>query len=124
MLTGWKAFHAAHARPYMVYADLIDAAGRQKKFTLLGALLRALPLRGDYALLPEKELIRIALERDDAARAFADTMQAPKTAREGGWAGQWAFVLDDRTVEKIKAALPAKRGHRAKAAVSSESAEP
>ena len=33
-------------------------------------------------------------------------MQTRKTAREGGWAGQWAFAYDDAMVEKIKAMLP------------------
>ena len=108
MLKGWKAFQNAHASPYMIYADLLDATGRQTKFALLGTLLKALPLQGDYALLPEKDLIRIALEREDAARAFVDDDHRPaRIARcEGGWAGQWAFVLDDAAVEKIRAVLP------------------
>jgi hypothetical protein len=43
-----------------------------------------------------------------AADAFevTGTMQTRKTAREGGWAGQWAFAYDDAMVEKIKAMLP------------------
>ena len=107
MLMGWKAFHTAHAKPFMVYADLLETGARQAKFALLGTLLKTLPVRGDYALFPEKETIRIAFERKEAARVFADTMYARPTAREGQWAGQWAFVFDDLLVEKAKSLLPA-----------------
>lgn len=112
MLIGWNAFTTAHARPYIIYADLPElggmrgTGGRQNKFTLLGTLLKALPLRGDYALLPEAALFRIAFEQEGDARAFADTISARKTAREGGWADQWAFLFDDGVMEKIKAVLP------------------
>ena len=112
MLMGWKAFTAAHARPFIVYADLPEqggtrgVGGRQKKFTLLGSLLKTLALPGEYAMLPEAELFRIAFATEGAARAFADTMGARKMAREGGWAGQWGFVFDEGVMEKIKGVLP------------------
>jgi len=106
MLMGWKAFARCAGSAVYGLCELVGAAGRQNKFALLGTLLKALSLPGDYALLPEKELFRIALQREDTARAFVDTMQARKTAREDGWAGQWAFVYDDRAEEKIKAVLP------------------
>lgn len=106
MLVGWNAFHAAHAKSFMVYADLLDAGARQAKFSLLGTYLKALPVQGAYALLPEGAFIRVAFERKDAARAFTQAMCARSTAREARWAGQWAFVYDDLIVEKIKSLLP------------------
>ena len=112
MLVGWNAFKAAHARSFMVYADLLDASQRQLKFTMLGSLLKELRLDGDYALFPEKEQIRIALERKESARALAGELYARPAARESGWAGQWAFVFDDIVMEKIRSLLPqpARRG--------------
>ena len=132
MLMGWKAFITAHARPFIIYADLPEyggvrgSGGRQNRFALLGTLLRACDLPGAYALLPEADLVRIAFESEDAARTFARTMNARKTAREGGWAGQWSFVYRDDVMEEIKAALPppVKRARQARAAASIENAEP
>jgi hypothetical protein len=106
MLKGWTAFHAAHVRSYIVFADLIGPRRRQARFSLLGSLAEALQLEGDYALFPEKEAIRLAFEHEGDAQAFADALLALRTAREGGWAGQWAFVFDDGMEEKIRAALP------------------
>jgi hypothetical protein len=106
MLKGWTAFRAAHARPYMVFADLLGARRRQARFALLNSLVDAQQVEGDYALLPERETIRLAFERKADAEAFAGSLLARPTAREGGWAGQWAFVVDDGVEEKIKAALP------------------
>jgi hypothetical protein len=106
MLMGWKAFHDVHNRPFLIYADLLGASRRQAKFALLGSLLKALHVQGAYSLFPEKDVIRIAFERKEAARTFAQTLHARPTAREGGWAGQWAFVFDDLIVEKVRSLLP------------------
>jgi len=94
------------------------AGGRQARFALLGSLAEALQLEGDYALFPEKEMIRLAFEDEGDAQAFAEALLARRTARKGGWAGQWAFTFDDGMEEKIRAALPPspKRGPRRKAA--------
>lgn len=110
----------------MVYADLVEASGRQLKFVLLGTLLYAMKPNGDYAMFPEKEMLRIAFSREEAARALANTMGASKTAREGGWAGEWSVIYGDEEVEKIRAMLPppVKRARRASASASSESVEP
>ena len=50
-------------RPYRSFSPL--------KFTLLGTNLYQLKPNGDYALYLERELIRIAFSREDAARALA-----------------------------------------------------
>ena len=112
MLMGWNAFTATHTRPFIVFADIPErggvrgAGGRQNKFALLGPLLTALQLGTNYALMPEAKLFRVAFAHEEAARTFVDTMLARKTAREGGWAGQWVFAYDDAMVAKIKAMLP------------------
>jgi hypothetical protein len=106
MLKGWTAFLAAHARPYIVFADLLEPRRRQTRFALLASLAEAQHPEGDYALFPESEFIRIAFEHEADAQAFAGSLLARRNAREGGWAGQWAFVFDDGVEEKIRAALP------------------
>jgi hypothetical protein len=106
MLKGWTDFHAANVRPYIVYADLFEPRRRQARFALLASLADAQQPTGDFALFPETEMIRVAFEHDADAQAFADSLLARRTAREGGWAGQWAFVFDDGMEEKIRAALP------------------
>jgi hypothetical protein len=106
MRKGWTAFHAAHARPYIVFADLLETRRRQTRFDLLGSLADALLLKGDYALMPEKDVIRIVIETEPDARKFADAVQARPAAREGGWGGQAAFIMDDVMEEKIRATLP------------------
>ena len=106
MLKGWTDFQAAHVRPYIVYGDLPEGRRRQARFALLATLADAQQPAGDFALFPEKEMIRVAFEREIDAQAFADSLLARRTAREGGWAGQWAFTFDDGMEEKIRAALP------------------
>ena len=106
-LLSWPAFHEAHGHPYILFVDLLEARRRQSRFALLGSLAGALNLKGAYALLPEKETIRIVFEREADAAALAQALLARRTAREGGWAGQWAVVFDDDMEAKIRNVLPA-----------------
>jgi hypothetical protein len=48
----------------------------------------------------------VAFERDIDARTFAGVLKARKTAREGGWADQWAFTLNVEMEDTIKSLLP------------------
>ncbi len=112
-LLGWTAFHAAHGRPYIIFADLAPPARRQTRFALLASLADVLNLRGDYALLPDGPLIRVVFELEPDARVFAEAVQARKTEREGGWAGQWWFQIDPEIEAAIKFVLPAPRRPRA-----------
>jgi hypothetical protein len=50
--------------------------------------------------------IHIVFERDDDATKFAIAVNARRTAREGGWAGQWAFNYDSEMESAIWATLP------------------
>lgn len=109
-LMPWNDFHEANARAYMVFAD-VDAR-LQTRFALLNSLAKAMGLKGGYALFPEKDIVRVAFERDDDATKFAVAVNARRTARESGWAGQWSFVFDHGVEEKIRAALPSKRRTR------------
>jgi hypothetical protein len=95
----WDAFNAAHPRPFMIFADYEE--GRQSGFELLRRLAVSMLPRGNIALRPEKGLIRIAFELEADAKKFAENVQARKTAREGGWAGQWAFEHDVETQQAI-----------------------
>jgi hypothetical protein len=90
----------------MVLADLEGGKRRQDRFALLAALARATAFNGAYALMPEGALIRVAFEREADALVFAESVGARKTAREGGWAGQWAFLFDTGAEATIKAVLP------------------
>jgi hypothetical protein len=47
----------------------------------------------------------VAFERDIDAQKFADAVKARKTAREGGWAGQWAFIFNAEMEATIKSLL-------------------
>lgn len=111
-LLGWTAFHAAHGRPFIIFADLAPPTRRQTRFALLARLADVLNLRGDYALLPEGRLIRLVFELEPDARVFSEAVQARKTAREGGWVGQWWFHIDPEVEAAIKFALPAQPRRR------------
>jgi hypothetical protein len=102
-LMRWDAFHESHHRPFMVFAD-VDGRVRTR-FALLSSLVAAMDLKGSYALNPEEERIRVAFERDIDAQKFADAVKARKTAREGGWAGQWAFIFNAEMEATIKSLL-------------------
>jgi hypothetical protein len=108
-LLSWKAFHAAHARRYIVFADLRAPLRRQQRFELMSSLIYGMNPKGVFALLPEENFIRIVFERDTDVAAFTGAVQARKTAREGGWAGQWRFDFDAELETTIKAALPGKK---------------
>jgi len=94
-LMRWDCFQAAHPRPQMIFANL-DGARSQARFDLLRRMIQTMVLPGSYALHPQEGLIRVAVERDADALKFAAGVQARRTAREGGWAGQWAFLYDDK----------------------------
>jgi hypothetical protein len=103
-LMRWDAFHESHHRPFMVFAD-VDGRMRTR-FALLSSLVAAMDLKGSYALNPEKGRIRVAFERDIDAQKLAAAVKARKTAREGGWAGQWAFIFNAEMEATIKSLLP------------------
>jgi hypothetical protein len=75
----------------------------------VSTLIDGMNLKGDYALSPEGDLIRLVFQREADASTFAAAVQAPKTAREGGWAGQWSFHFDAKMEAAIRAALPEKK---------------
>lgn len=105
-LLSWPAFHDRHASAYLVFADLEEPRRRQPRFAMLASLAKAMNLQGAFALSPDEQVIRVAFERADDALKFAQGVGARKTAREGGWAGQWWFTFDEETEAAIKAALP------------------
>jgi hypothetical protein len=100
----WNDFQDANARPFVVFADADSRV--QTRFALLNSLAEAMPLKGNYALFPDKNLIRLAFERDDDATKFAIAVKAQRSAREGGWAGQWSFNCDAAMENAIMALLP------------------
>jgi hypothetical protein len=106
---GWNAFNAAHARPYIVFADFDASGSRQTRFAMLARLANGMNPKGDYALLPEDNFIRVVFQQESDAVAFAGGVMARKTAREGGWAGQWWFDFDAETEAVIRTALPEKK---------------
>jgi hypothetical protein len=108
-LLAWKAFHAANGRSYIVFAELDSAVRRQTRFAMLATLASAMNPKGDYALLPEDNLIRLVFEREADASTFAAAVQARTTAREGGWSGQWWFEFNAEMEAAIRAALPEKK---------------
>jgi hypothetical protein len=103
-LMRWGDFQEANARPFMVFAD-VDVR-LQTRFTLLNSLAEAMAFKGGYALFPDRDLVRIAFERDDDATKFAVAVNARRMARESGWAGQWSFNYDSEMESAIRAALP------------------
>jgi len=100
----WEDFHEANARPFVIFAD--GDSRIQSRFALLNSLAKAMPFKGNYALFPDRELIRLAFERDDDATKFAVAVNARRTAREDGWAGQWSFNYDAEMESAIRATLP------------------
>jgi hypothetical protein len=100
----WSAFHGRHPRSFMIFADLDGRS--QNSFELLNSVAEAMALGGNYALHPEQGLIRLAFECEADAQKFADSVQAHRSAREGGWSGQWAFRLNTPAVAAIRALLP------------------
>ena len=48
-------------------------------------------------------------EREADAATLAQALLARRTAREGGWAGQWSMVFDDDMEAKIRKVLPPPR---------------
>jgi hypothetical protein len=109
-LISWSAFHEAHGQVFIIFADV--EARAQTRFALLNRLAVVMQLKGAYAFHSEPGVIRLAFKRKSDAVKFAAIIQALKTGREGGWAGQWAFLFDDEVEEKIRAVLPAKPGRR------------
>lgn len=104
-LRRWDAFHQAHDRVFVVFADLVGGRS-QARFELLMRLAHALQLSGNYALSPGKAVIRIVLALEGDARKFADALQARETARESGWAGQWVSRVDADIEAAIAACMP------------------
>lgn len=84
---------------------LSDQTATASEFALMELLATSIA-HGDFALLLEMEVIRIAFERRADAVALAEAVGARSTMREGGWAGQWAFVLDDGLTQLLRIALP------------------
>jgi hypothetical protein len=104
---GWSAFHQAYPHACMLFVDLDKSVAKQARFQQLRTVVAQLGMVGRYAMLPEEALIRVAFEREADAVKVADALQARRTAREGGWAGQWAMLLDRGAVEKIESILAA-----------------
>ena len=104
----WIDFNEAYQRPYMIFADFPH--GQPSGFELLRRLAMAMDLMGSFALFPEVGFIRLAFELDQDAVTFAEGVKAKRTAREGGWSGQWAFGFDAKMQKTIEALLePIKR---------------
>ena len=101
----WDDFNNTHVRPYMIFADI--GLGHTR-FDLLRQFAVAMAPQGDLAMLPEGGFIRLGFELDTDAEKFAAAVQAKRTAREGGWAGQWAFAFDKKTANIIQGLLPTK----------------
>jgi len=101
----WDAFQAAYPRPQIIFADG-DGDRSQARFDLLRRLVQATRLTGSWALYPEDGLIRVVFEHEADAAKLAAALHAHRSPREGGWAGQWAFIYDNRAEEAIKAQLP------------------
>lgn len=76
---------------------------------MLARLANGMNPKGDYALLPEGNFIRVVFQQEADAVAFARGVLARKTAREGGWAWQWWFEFNAETEAAIRAALPEKK---------------
>ena len=99
----WDAFNNTHHRPYVVFADCPER--QQSCFDLLRRLAVAMRPTGDLALFPDEGFVRIIFELNTDAEKFADGVQAKRTAREGGWVGQWAFGLDEKMARTIETVL-------------------
>jgi hypothetical protein len=109
-IMGWKAFTDSYHRPYMIFADVAQGQSEQTHFEVLRRLAVAMDPKGSFALFPEDGYIRVAFELDQDAKKFAAGVQAQRTAREDGWAGQWAFGYDEKMQKKIEILLePHKR---------------
>jgi hypothetical protein len=98
----WDQFNQSHSRSYMVFAD---AGPKGLGFELLRRLAVAMNPQGNLAFLPEERFTRIAFEHDADAEKFAAGVGAKRTAREGGWAGQWAFANDENMHAAVEALL-------------------
>ena len=114
-LLSWPAFQEQHGPAYLVFADLEEPFRRQTRFALLASLANGLSLQGSFALSPDEQVVRVAFARADDAMLFAQSVGARITAREGGWAGQWSFLMGVEAEAAIKAALPP-QGPRRRAA--------
>jgi hypothetical protein len=101
----WNAFNGVHIRPDIVFADVVGGRRRQARYSLLDRLASAMHFKGDYALFPDKDGIRVVFELGAEAQAFAGGLMAQASAREGAWSGQWAFNFDAGMEDKINEVL-------------------
>jgi hypothetical protein len=90
---GWSAFHQAHPKSYMLFADLADGVSQQSGFIVLRRLIDQASLSGRYAMMPEPGLYRVVFQNEADALKVADALSAAPTGREVGWAGQWAVAF-------------------------------
>jgi len=114
----WGAFTAAHPRPYVIFADRGQGQFPQAAYELLRRHILKMAPEGSFSLYPEEGFIRVAFELETDAMKFAAGLRAKRTAREGGWVGQWSFAYDEKAAKTIESLLePLKRAGTTRAGV-------
>src|SRR3954469_20979388 len=108
----WPEFVASHSTGYLVIAVAPKAQRRplRHRLMMLVTLLGRLTLASAYAATIDRhsgdQKIHIAFEDEADARRFAEVVKAqPAAHRDGAWARQWVFHMNDATSDAIGAAM-------------------